>query len=1047
MASVLNFNAFSSGGWNRRRWWWHSYNATATGLENQVLITSVDTLNISATAIARRWGTGRATGVANSKIFFGGSNINISAYARGRDAYAVGMLGSLIQACGCDNKTININAKSRVFSYDPAWGMQRSAILTGSGNDSINITADAGYANRWGRRSGSLILAKGMESSLLNTGSGDDVITINAIADGDRRSVANAIGIDQNSQVITGEGNDKIYVTADATGVQSNAWAIRNSYIDTGKGDDLVSLTAKTWQTGWRRDPAYGAENSSIKLGKGDDQLIIKSQAGGVGDLRAYGAVGSLLDAGSGDDTVNIDVSANGGRGERSHSSYAYSRSRGGSWGYTRKRQWDFCGNWGRNRYWGSYRRSYASQGNYETSYQSKYNYSYNYDYSSSSVDRRDGRAFGLLNSKLELGSGADNATLKIQGNNEAKGLAGSVLLAGNGADSISIDVLANGERSYQSKGSSSYSYSRESKGFSKGSRSYSHDYDYSSRWGWNSSSNYEGSSSWDRTWDNVYKRERESTWNRKNINRFGVAIGAENSSLDLGKGADDLIINASGGETAYALSSSSITAGKGNDSINLTATAEGENSYINQSDYSYCYLNSSKSSWDSSGEYSRSYNYGYRNWYSGYGNYTGKYQSTGSYEYTRSYDYSRNYDSSRINRYGSAIGALNSTIDAGSGDDELTISATGGHEATAVKGSDITLGAGHDSVELTSLAEGEYGYRYANEGSYSRSGSYSYRNSGEYDYSGSYGYSYGRWGGRDRSYSYSRSYDYSYSRDYGNYSRSWGYSYDGGLQSTGIAKGLESSKLDTGKGDDSVLIDAIGSRQAIGLDQSTLDTGKGHDTVDLIAEALDDSKGIAFGLKDSCLHTGSGDDSIYIAALGAQQQTALSNSTINTGNGADYLTVEGDIKNSKISMGKGDDTVDLFGGGKSLTYAGAGDDAITGGDGNDTMYGEYGHDTLTGNKGNDSIYGGKGNDLIDGGTGVDLLYGGCGSDTFILNCGDGYATITDFEVGSDTLMFADTTNIRMEFRNSDSLFYSGLDYLGVAKGVELSEQKDGSFV
>ena len=106
-----------------------------------------------------------------------------------RDAYAIGMLGSLIQACGCDDKTININAKSRVFSYDPAWGMQRSAILTGSGNDSINITADAGYANRWGRRSGSLILAKGMESSLLNTGSGDDVITIKAIANADRRSV------------------------------------------------------------------------------------------------------------------------------------------------------------------------------------------------------------------------------------------------------------------------------------------------------------------------------------------------------------------------------------------------------------------------------------------------------------------------------------------------------------------------------------------------------------------------------------------------------------------------------------------------------------------------------------------------------------------------------------------------------------------------------------------------------------------------------------------------------------------------------------------
>ena len=242
-------------------------------------------------------------------------------------------------------------------------------------------------------------------------------------------------------------------------------------------------------------------------------------------------------------------------------------------------------------------------------------------------------------------------------------------------------------------------------------------------------------------------------------------------------------------------------------------------------------------------------------------------------------------------------------------------------------------------------------------------------------------------------------------------------------------------------------MIESIGSRKAIGLDQSTLNTGKGHDTVDLIAEALDDKQGIAFGLKDSCLHTGAGDDSIYIAALGSQQQTALSNSTISTGNGADYLTVEGDITGSTISMGRGDDTVDLFGSGESLTYAGGGDDSVTGGDGNDTIYGDKGHDTLSGNAGNDTIYGGNGDDLIDGGTGIDVLYGGCGSDTFILNCGDGFSTIADFEVGSDTLTFADTSKVRMEFKDSDSLFYSGTDYLGVAQGVKLTEQKDGSFV
>ena len=78
MASTLNFNSFSRVGWNlqrdwRGRWRWrYSYNATATGLDSRVLSTNTVTLNISATAIADDRTTGRATGIANSQIFFGG---------------------------------------------------------------------------------------------------------------------------------------------------------------------------------------------------------------------------------------------------------------------------------------------------------------------------------------------------------------------------------------------------------------------------------------------------------------------------------------------------------------------------------------------------------------------------------------------------------------------------------------------------------------------------------------------------------------------------------------------------------------------------------------------------------------------------------------------------------------------------------------------------------------------------------------------------------------------------------------------------------------
>ena len=73
--------------------------------------------------------------------------------------------------------------------------------------------------------------------------------------------------------------------------------------------------------------------------------------------------------------------------------------------------------------------------------------------------------------------------------------------------------------------------------------------------------------------------------------------------------------------------------------------------------------------------------------------------------EDSRSYDYSRNYDSSRINRYGSAIGALNSLMQA----QAMTSSPSRPLVATRRQQSEewISMGAGHDGVELTSLAEG----------------------------------------------------------------------------------------------------------------------------------------------------------------------------------------------------------------------------------------------------------------------------------------------------------------------------------------------------
>ena len=137
---------------------------------------------------------------------------------------------------------------------------------------------------------------------------------------------------------------------------------------------------------------------------------------------------------------------------------------------------------------------------------------------------------------------------------------------------------------------------------------------------------------------------------------------------------------------------------------------------------------------------------------------------------------------------------------------------------------------------------------------------------------------------------------------------------------------------------------------------------------------------------------------------------------------------------------------IDLYGSGNATVKGGAGDDEISGDEGNDTLLGEADNDSLYGYSGDDTLKGGSGDDILDGGIGLDKLYGGDGEDTFIMNLGDGYATIYDFSVGEDILEFADVGTVRMEYKNENSMFYSGTDYLGVANGVQLTRQEDDTF-
>ncbi|MDE4173739.1 hypothetical protein PXK01_06210 [Phaeobacter sp. PT47_59] len=147
----------------------------------------------------------------------------------------------------------------------------------------------------------------------------------------------------------------------------------------------------------------------------------------------------------------------------------------------------------------------------------------------------------------------------------------------------------------------------------------------------------------------------------------------------------------------------------------------------------------------------------------------------------------------------------------------------------------------------------------------------------------------------------------------------------------------------------------------------------------------------------DNTIHMGGGDD------------------VVSAGNGRD--TVFGGAGNDNLLGGDGNDR--LFGGrGDDYLIGEGGNDRLNGGAGTDTLYSNYGNDTLRGGGGDDilisiggdeggdhRLYGGRGNDTLWAGDGGDgMLTGGAEADTFFFRQGTGHDTITDFELGVDTL-------------------------------------------
>jgi len=595
------------------------------------------------------------------------------------------------------------------------------------------------------------------------------------------------------------------------------------------------------------------------------------------------------------------------------------------------------------------------------------------------------GEAFGLVNSRLDLGTGNDQANLSIQGNDLAVGLSYSQLTTGDGNDRLVLDVIANGEQSYRQISSNIGAYSYISKGSSVGKSTFWGNYSYQdTSSGWKSTSSTLGAYQWNNIWDVNFSSNWSTSFANQSIRRFGTATGAQSSVLSLGAGNDSASIAVVGGDQARGLVDSSLDSGSGNDTINLTVRAEGENSTVHRYANTSRYANKSVSKFSSSNIYAGSYSYSHRGDFSVYGNYASQWNSYGAYAENINYKNSHVSDYASINRYGIAIGLDNSILNSGAGNDIVQLKITGGTLATGLRHSLLNTGAGNDTITLDVMAEGVTGYRYSDKGSLSYEGSSSGKNTGNYSVAGNYGVQSG-WGNWSYAYSYRYSFDYEWNWS-GRDDSTWAHEAKSRMSATGVATGLLNSQIDTGSGDDRIRISAVGT-------------------------------------------------------LSAQ---ALSNSYITTGDGNDIVVIHGDVVDSVIDGGSGNDQVVIMGGGSAKIYGGAGNDSLRSSAGDTMLDGGEGNDILIGGSGNDLLIGGLGDDRLEGGKGMDTLRGGSGRDTFVLNRGDGFSTVVDFQAGLDKVVIGISDSITAKYVNRDTLLYAGNDHLGTIINNRLFETSKG---
>ncbi|QDV66071.1 Bifunctional hemolysin/adenylate cyclase precursor [Crateriforma conspicua] len=236
-----------------------------------------------------------------------------------------------------------------------------------------------------------------------------------------------------------------------------------------------------------------------------------------------------------------------------------------------------------------------------------------------------------------------------------------------------------------------------------------------------------------------------------------------------------------------------------------------------------------------------------------------------------------------------------------------------------------------------------------------------------------------------------------------------------GNVLVTGFGKtdkfiGVQRLLIDTGDGDDTVVVDATFDLPATitaGDGNDDITVGSGPTTVyggwgdDLITGGDADDRLFGQGTSDPRLVTIPNPDLSDPDAPETIDVLSSDNDQILGGGGADIIVggfgddnLKGDAGNDRVEGNQGDDFIN-GGDGDDILIGGDGEDVVSGDGGDDTGYGDEeseagststtdGPDVLLGGPGADRLFGGGGNDELFGGLGSDQLFGGNDDDLIV---------------------------------------------------------------